>query len=112
MLFCQVYFNSILFPLGVHLGLKQMYVAINEFYFWKGLYVDVANFVRQCNHCSETARLQSSGQWQPQQLEQANDGYDSCKDKNTRSGNISKIWQKVREILSGFSCFMAPVFFY
>jgi hypothetical protein len=87
-----------------------MYVAINQFYFWKGLYVDVANFVRQCNRCSETARIQSCSHRQAQQLEEANDGYDSPKDKNTISGNISKIWQKVREIFLGFLCFMAPVF--
>jgi hypothetical protein len=89
-----------------------MYVGINQFYFWKGLYVDVANFVRQCNQCSEAAEVQTSGHGQPQQLEQANDGDDSGKDKNTRSGNRSKVWQKVREILLSFLCFMAPAFLY
>jgi hypothetical protein len=75
-----------------------MYVAINQFYFWKGLYVDVANFVRQCKQCSESTEIQTSGGEQPQQLEQDKDGNGSNygKDKNTGSGNTSKVWQKVR----------------
>jgi hypothetical protein len=103
MVSCQVYFNGI-FLLGVHLGLKKMYVGINQLYFWKGLYADVANFVRQCNHCSDTADVQTTGSGQPQQLEQANDRGDSGKDKNTRSGNTSRVWQKVRELLLGLFC--------
>jgi hypothetical protein len=90
-----------------------MYVGINQFYFWKGLYVDVANFVRQCSQCSETAEVQASGTGQPQQLEHTNISDDSGKDKNTTSGNTSKVWQKVREIFLGVyfvfhgpSCFL------
>jgi hypothetical protein len=90
-----------LFLLGVHLGLKKMYMGISQFYFWKGLYVDVANFVRQCSQCSETVEVQTSGSGQPQQLEHSSSGDDSVKDKSTRSGNTSKVWQKVREILLG-----------
>ncbi|XP_023701456.2 uncharacterized protein LOC111861265 isoform X3 [Cryptotermes secundus] len=86
---------------GVHLGLKKMYVRINQFYFWKGLYVDIANFVSQCNQCSETAEVQTSGHGQPQQLAQTNNGDDSGKYKNTRSGNESKVWQKVELKLYG-----------
>jgi hypothetical protein len=73
-----------------------MYVAINQFYFWKGLYVDVANFVRQCKQCSESTEIQTSGNEKPQLSEQAKDGEDSGRDKNMGIGNTSKVWQKVR----------------
>lgn len=76
-----------------------MYVAINQFYFWKGLYVDVANFVRQCKQCSESTEsteIQTSGSEKSQLLEQSKDGEDSGKDKNVGIGNTSKVWQKVR----------------
>ncbi|XP_033609131.1 uncharacterized protein LOC111868919 isoform X4 [Cryptotermes secundus] len=85
---------------GVHLGLKKMYMGLNQFYFWKGLYVDVANFVRQCSQCSETAEVQTSGSGQSQQLEHTSKD-DSDKDKNTRNGNTSKVWQKVELKLYG-----------
>jgi hypothetical protein len=89
------------FLTGVHLGLKKMYVAINQLYFWKGLYVDVANFVKQCRQCSETTELQTSDSDQPQLSEQAKYAEDSGKNRNTGIGNASKVWQKVRNILLG-----------
>jgi len=66
-------------------------MAINQFYFWKGLYIDIAHFVRECEQCSETAELQ-----QCQQLEEAEGGNGSGENKNTGSRNASKVWQKVR----------------
>jgi hypothetical protein len=85
----------VLFLIGVHLGLRKMYLAINQFYFWKGLYIDIAHFVRECQQCSETAELQSTGSDQ-HQLEGADVGNSSGEDKSTGSGNASKVWQKVR----------------
>jgi len=86
----------VLFLIGVHLGLRKMYMAINQFYFWKGLYIDIAHFVRECEQCSETAELQPDGFEQHQRLEEAEGGNSSDENKNTRNGNASKVWQKVR----------------
>jgi hypothetical protein len=86
----------VLFFIGVHLGLRKMYMAINQFYFWKGLYIDIAHFVRECEQCSEAAELQPVGFEQHQRLEETEDGNVSRENKNTGSGNASKVWQKVR----------------
>lgn len=84
------------FFVGVHLGLRKMYMAINQFYFWKGLYIDIAHFVRECEQCSETAELQPGGFEQHQRLEEAEGGNSSGENKNTGGGNANKVWQKVR----------------
>jgi hypothetical protein len=85
-------------------------MGINQFYFWKGLYVDVANFVRHCGQCSESAEGHTSDSGPAQQSEHISNGDDFGKDKNTRSGNTSKVWQKVRQTLLQ-SLFAGLVFF-
>ncbi|KAJ4442037.1 hypothetical protein ANN_11903 [Periplaneta americana] len=79
---------------GVHLGLKKMYMGISRYYFWKRLYVDVANFVRQCKQCSETADIQSNAN-EVQKEQQIENSDNPIEDKTAGNRSTSKVWQKV-----------------
>ncbi|XP_069698366.1 zinc finger and BTB domain-containing protein 11-like isoform X3 [Periplaneta americana] len=85
---------------GVHLGLKKMYMGISRYYFWKRLYVDVANFVRQCKQCSETADIQSNAN-EVQKEQQTENSDNPVEDKTAGNGSTSKVWQKVELKLFG-----------
>ena len=79
---------------GVHFGLKKMYILINRSFFWKGLYVDVANFVKQCEHCIQYSNTQAVGNGKYEQSEDIKMAESNS--KNTAVRNSSKVWQKVR----------------
>jgi hypothetical protein len=36
---------------GVHLGVQKMHLYLKKDYFWRGMYVEMANFVRECKKC-------------------------------------------------------------
>ncbi|PSN40209.1 hypothetical protein C0J52_17643 [Blattella germanica] len=78
----------------IHLGLKKMYVAISQSYFWKGLYVDVANFVRQCKLCSEST-LQEDNNEEFHDTETPSQSEKVTKEKGDSSESPNKVWQKV-----------------
>ncbi|KAF4519095.1 hypothetical protein B566_EDAN001687 [Ephemera danica] len=36
---------------GVHLGVQKMHAQLKKEYFWRGMYVDITKFVRECKQC-------------------------------------------------------------
>lgn len=40
---------------GVHFGVKKMYSSIFSKYYWRSMYVDVGNYCRRCEKCTEVA---------------------------------------------------------
>lgn len=74
-----------------------MYEAINRFYFWRGLYVDIGRFVRQCDKCSDRIDVVS-----PEELSIGiNDNicsHSNCESEvnlNCNGFSRNRVWQKV-----------------
>lgn len=45
---------------GIHQGIKKMLSILHEKYFWRGMYVAVANFVKKCDRCQDIAKPSGS----------------------------------------------------
>ncbi|KAF6215658.1 hypothetical protein GE061_010414 [Apolygus lucorum] len=39
---------------GIHQGIKKMLALLHEKYFWRGMYVAIANYTKKCNRCRDT----------------------------------------------------------
>ena len=72
-----------------------MYVAIDDNYFWKGLYVDVTNYVRQCKQCSESEIMEGTNNEDTQCLQISNGADNNSNEKSIGHRKLSKVWQKV-----------------
>ena len=41
------------FLIGVHFGVKKMYSLIFSKYYWRSIYTDISNYVRNCSKCMD-----------------------------------------------------------
>lgn len=75
---------------GVHFGVKKMYNSITSKFYWRTLYVDIGNFCRHCERCTEVA---VSGYQDSLTQDQGED--DSQKITTMPTDRIIRVWKKV-----------------
>ncbi|XP_069950237.1 uncharacterized protein [Cherax quadricarinatus] len=85
---------------GVHFGVKKMYSSIFSKYYWRTMYVDVGNYCRRCEKCTEVA---VSSFRDLIQTETGDDGGDDDVQKITTlpTDRIIRVWKKVQVKIYG-----------
>ncbi|ROT77924.1 Transposon Ty3-I Gag-Pol polyprotein [Penaeus vannamei] len=85
---------------GVHFGVKKMYSSIFSKYYWRTIYVDVGNYCRRCEKCTEVAVSSF------RDLVPGEQGEDSLGDEINRvttlpTDRIIRVWKKVQIKIHG-----------
>uniref|UniRef100_A0A1B6DJK0 C2H2-type domain-containing protein n=1 Tax=Clastoptera arizonana TaxID=38151 RepID=A0A1B6DJK0_9HEMI len=106
---------------GVHLGVKKMFNELHVHHFWRGMYIDVVSFVKNCDKCSDVVDvvrrrqaglMNNDGEDMDEEEEDVEDPLSlSPKSTNTmclrprsqnNNNNISnRVWKKVEVHLLG-----------
>ncbi|KAK9510095.1 hypothetical protein O3M35_004951 [Rhynocoris fuscipes] len=84
---------------GVHIGIKKMFAKLRDEFFWRGMYVSVATYVRKCTRCSDSASIPI-----PPVISNNSHQEDSCSQTSGISTGVqtaSRIWTDVEIQLCG-----------
>ena len=87
-------YQMIIIFVGVHFGVKKMYSIITSRFYWRTLYVDIGNFCRRCEKCTEVA---VSGHRDSLMQEDTDDQGDENAQKVTTlpTDRVIRVWKKV-----------------
>ena len=79
---------------GVHFGVKKMYNNITANFYWRTLYVDIGNYCRRCEKCTEVAM---SGHRDSLGQDGMEDPVDEDAQKVTTlpTDRVIRVWKKV-----------------
>lgn len=78
---------------GVHFGVKKMYSSIFSKFYWRTMYVDVGNYCRRCEKCTEVA-VSSFRDLIPADADDPGDE-DIQKVTTLPTDRIIRVWKKV-----------------
>lgn len=83
--------NHVIKETGVHLGVKKLFHKVQSKHFWRGMYIDVVTFVKNCEKCSDIADMVRQSQFNEDINEDVDESINSIAVQCSES---SKIWKK------------------
>nr|XP_045597315.1 uncharacterized protein LOC123757584 isoform X1 [Procambarus clarkii] len=85
---------------GVHFGVKKMYSSIFSKFYWRTMYVDVGNYCRRCEKCTEVAVSSFRDLIQAETGDDVGDD-DIQKITTLPTDRIIRVWKKVQVKIYG-----------